>query len=364
MSSITGNNLKISLFGESHSDYIGVTVHGLAAGINLDLDLIQKRLNQRKPTSNLSSARQEEDKFEIISGFFNSYTTGAPLTILIKNNKQMSKDYEAAKNVFRPSHADYVAYKKYDGYNDYRGGGHFSGRLTAPIVALGAICEQILEKKGIIIGSCLERIYNVIGGSFNETSNDLEELIAMRESSFPVLFTASAKMMKKAILDAKKNGDSVGGTIISKVIGIKAGYGEPFFQKVESIIGQLLLSIPAVKGIFFGNVAISYLEGSCANDPMQIENNKVKTLTNNSGGINGGITNGMPIIIQTIIKPTSSIALKQNTIDIEKKENITHSITGRHDPCICHRVIYVQNALISFGILDIILSEEGKQWMK
>ncbi len=364
MSSVFGSNIKCSLFGESHGALVGITIHGLASGIKLDLELIQKRLDQRKPTSNLSTSRQEEDKFEILSGFFNEHTTGAPLTIVIKNKEQRSKDYTDNKSILRPSHADYVAYEKYNGFQDYRGGGHFSGRLTAPLVALGAICEQILEKKGIIIASCMERVYNVIGGSFDDVFEDKEELISIRESDFPVIYDDAKQMIKDVIVNAKENGNSVGGTIVSKVIGVNAGYGEPFFQKVETVIGGLLLAVPAIKGIVFGNFSTSFNEGKYANDEFYIKDDIIKTKTNNSGGINGGITNGMPIILQTTVKPTSSISLEQNTVDYIKKENVKHKIAGRHDACIVHRVIYVQNALLAFGILDIILNEEGKRWMR
>lgn len=364
MSSIFGENIKCSLFGESHGDLVGITIHGLAAGIKLNLELIEKRLNQRKPTTNLSTSRQEKDEFKIVSGFFNGHTTGAPLTLIIENKQHQSKDYEKTKDYLRPSHADYVAFKKYEGYQDYRGGGHFSGRLTAPIVALGAICEQILESKGIIIGSAIKSIYNNIGKSFDEVHDNKEELIKLRESNLPVIEEEMAEIIKETILSAKKEGDSVGGTIISKIIGVSAGYGEPFFKKIESVLGTLILSIPGIKGIIFGNEHITNMTGKSANDELYIKEGQIKTMTNHNGGVNGGITNGMPIILKTFIKPTSSISLEQNTVNYQTKENVKYKLEGRHDPCIVHRAVYVQNALIAFGILDIILDEEGKKWMK
>lgn len=358
-----GSVIHINLFGESHGEAIGIVINNLPAGLTLDKNRIEAALLKRRPTSNLSTARREQDEYTIVSGYFNDKTTGAPLTILIPNQDTRSRDY--TPELLRPSHADYTAKVKYDNSNDYRGGGHFSGRITTPLVILGAICESILEKKGITIASHISSIKNINDVSFNDISVTNELLQSLNQSDFPVINTEIIKSYKSKILEAKDNSDSVGGTIETIVNGIPAGYGYPFFDSVESILSHLLFSIPAVKGVEFGKgFDITKLYGSESNDSFILDNGQIKTSTNNSGGIQGGITNGMPIIFKVAIKPTASIGKPQKTVNIEIMEETTMNLKGRHDPAIVHRVIHVINAITNYAILDLILRTEGIQWIK
>lgn len=358
-----GSVIHINLFGESHGEAIGIVINNLPAGLTLDKNRIEAALLKRRPTSNLSTARSEQDEYTIVSGYFNDKTTGAPLTILIPNQDTRSRDY--TPELLRPSHADYTAKVKYDNSNDYRGGGHFSGRITTPLVILGAICESILEKKGITIASHISSIKNINDVSFNDISVTNELLQSLNQSDFPVINTEIIKSYKSKILEAKNNSDSVGGTIETIVNGIPAGFGYPFFDSVESILSHLLFSIPAVKGVEFGKgFDITKLYGSESNDSFILDNGQIKTSTNNSGGIQGGITNGMPIIFKVAIKPTASIGKPQKTVNIETMEETTMNLKGRHDPAIVHRVIHVINAITNYAILDLILRTEGIQWIK
>lgn len=362
MSSIYNSNLKISLFGESHGPLIGVTIDGLKAGIKLDIQYINNELQKRKSISSISTPRIEKDEIEIVSGYFNGYTTGTPLTILIKNENTKSKDYQP--NLLRPSHADYAAYLKYHGYQDYRGGGHFSGRLTAPIVIAGSICKQILENKGILIGSHLKQVYSIEDYDFSNDCQTLKnQILKVNNQDLAVINDEIKEDIINVIEKAKKDQDSVGGIIESAVYNIDGGIGEPFFDSIESVLSHLIFSIPAVKGIEFGKgFELANLLGSIANDELEI-NDKIQTKTNNNGGINGGISNGMPIIIKTAIKPTPSISKKQNTVDINSKENTTLEIKGRHDPCIVHRARVVVDSMIAIGILDLYLKRYGYEWI-
>jgi chorismate synthase len=357
-----GKVIHISLFGESHGDYVGLVIENLPAGLELDTMAIAKALYQRKPKSELSTSRQENDNFQFLSGVFNGITTGAPLTILIPNNDKRSNDYN--KDILRPSHSDFTAKIRYDGFNDYRGGGHFSGRLTAPFVVLGSICNQILNKKGIYVASHITSIKDIFEERFTNSDLNLNTFNTLINSDFPVLNNTIKNKYIELISSTKKENDSVGGVIETGVIGVPAGYGNPFFEKVQSVLSHLIFSIPSVKGLEFGaGFSITKLNGSQANDPFIMDNGLIKTSSNNSGGIQGGITNGMPIIFQTAIKPTSSIGKPQNSVDYKKREQITINIKGRHDPSIVHRVIHVINALTSYGILEIITRIEGEQWM-
>lgn len=362
MSSCIGKNIKISLFGESHGPMIGVTIDGLKPGIKLDMEYIYNELEKRKSLSNISTPRKEKDAFEIVSGYYNGYTTGTPLTIIVRNENTKSRDYQPT--ILRPGHADYTAYLKYNGYQDYRGGGHFSGRLTVGIVIAGAICKQILESKGILIGSHIKQIYNVFDNEYSYDSIQLEkEIKEMNQSLFPVLNESKKDEMIKVIEGAKSNKDSVGGIIETAVINLEGGIGEPFFESIESVLSSLVFSIPAVKGIEFGKgFAFSNMYGSIANDNFYCDEN-IKTKTNNNGGINGGISNGMPITFKTVIKPTPSIAQQQETVDIQTNENTTIEIVGRHDPCIVHRARVVIDSMTAIGLLDLIVQRYGYQWM-
>lgn len=367
MQSVIGNSIKLSLFGESHGSMIGVVIDGLAPGIKLDTKFIQEQLDKRKPKGKISTQRHEEDDFKIVSGYFNGYTTGTPLCIMIENKAQKSRDYEKTRDLMRPSHADYTAEKKYLGYQDFRGGGHFSGRITAPLVAVGAICIQILKEKGIVLGTHILKCKNEKGRNFSLDGEELKkEIEIVNKRYFPVFDDEKEESMKSVIEEAGKNLNSVGGILETAVIGVPSGVGEPYFNSIESVLSHLLFSIPAVKGVEFGaGFSIADMFGSEANDSFYYdENGEVKTKSNNNGGINGGISNGMPIIIKTAIKPTPSIYKEQESIDISKHENIKFNIEGRHDPAIIHRARVVVDSVVAFGILDLLCMRYGYMFMR
>lgn len=361
MSAIWGNNIKLSIFGESHGKAIGINIDGLPSGVELDLENIKREMIRRAPgKDNISTARKEKDEFQILSGYFNNKTTGTPLCVIIPNSDQHSKDYEKMKSIVRPSHGDFTGNIKYNGYNDYRGGGHFSGRITAPIVFAGAVAKQILKDKNIIVGSHIKSIGNINDDLFNKIDIKAELLEELKNKKFPVIKDEKGEEMQELILKAKEELDSVGGTIETAVINIPAGIGEPFFDSVESSIAHMIFSIPGVKGIEFGEgFNISKIRGSQANDEYYIKDNEVKTYTNNNGGILGGITNGMPIIFTTAMKPTPSIGKTQNTVDIEKKENVQIKIEGRHDPCIVPRALPVIEGATALVILDLLMERKS-----
>jgi chorismate synthase len=365
MSGVWGKRIKLSIFGESHGKAIGINIDGLPPGIELDLNYINKEMERRAPgKSELSTPRKEEDSIQILSGYFNEKTTGTPLCAVIYNDNQHSKDYEKTKNLMRPSHGDFTGYIKYEGFNDYRGGGHFSGRLTAPLVFAGAVCKQILERKGIIIGSHIKSIGKIEDRSFDMVEINDEIFKQLRNNSFPVLDEKIGSEMKESIIKAKGEMDSVGGVIESAVINIPIGIGEPFFDSVESTLAQLIFSIPGVKGVEFGEgFDITKMKGSQANDEFFIDEDKVRTYTNNNGGILGGITSGMPIIFRTAFKPTPSIGKVQKTIDISKGENIEIEVRGRHDPCIVQRAVPVVEAACAVALLDLVIEREGLLWI-
>jgi len=356
MSGVWGNKIKLSIFGESHGKAIGITIDGLEPGIELDLDYINKEMERRAPGKNkLSTPRKEEDSFQILSGYFNGRTTGTPLCAVIYNTNQHSKDYEKTKNLMRPSHGDFTGYVKYNGFNDYRGGGHFSGRITAPLVFAGAVCKQILEKRGIVIGSHVKSIEKLEDKSFDMLKIDAEKLKVLRENAFPVLDETVGSKMQETIIKAREEKDSVGGVIETAVINLPVGIGDPYFDSVESTLAQLLFSVPGVKGIEFGaGFDIAKMKGSEANDEYYIDGDKTKTYSNNNGGILGGITNGMPLVFRVAMKPTPSISKVQRTVDIEKKENAKIEIEGRHDPCIVPRALPVIEAVAAIAILDLL----------
>lgn len=363
MSSMTGNKLKISIFGESHGEGIGVVIDGLPPGIKLDLNYINMQMNRRAPGQNdFTSARREKDSYKIFSGFFENKTTGTPLCAVIFNEDIKSKDYSELKTKIRPSHSDYTGFVKYQNNNDYRGGGHFSGRLTAPLLFAGSIAMQILESKNIFIGSRIKSIYNIVDESPTELNE--KEFIKLRNMSFPVISEDKQAQMQQAIMSAREEGNSVGGVIETYIINIPAGYGEPFFDSVESRLSHMIFSIPAVKGIEFGaGFKITELTGIEANDEFFISNSKIMTRTNNNGGVLGGITNGMPIIFRTAIKPTASIASAQNTVDISTMKNTTLKVDGRHDPCIVPRALPVIEGAAALSMLDLMLERNGELWI-
>jgi len=354
MSGTWGSNIKFTIFGESHGKAVGITIDGLKPGIEVDLDYIKREMDRRAPgKSELSTQRKEADSFEILSGLFKGKTTGTPLCAIIRNSGQLSKDYEKAKSLIRPSHADYTGSVKYMSFNDYRGGGHFSGRLTAPLVFAGAVCRQVLEKRGIIIGSHIMSIGRVEDRGFSLTDIDQHELQSLREKRFPVLSDVAGDAMQKEILDAKSAQDSVGGVIETAAINLPAGIGDPFFDSLESTLAHLLFSVPGIKGLEFGaGFDITRLRGSEANDEYYVEDGRVSTYSNNNGGIIGGITNGMPLLFRVAVKPTPSIGSKQRTINIENMKNETIEISGRHDPCIVTRAVPVIEAVTAMALLD------------
>lgn len=355
-----GTNISMTIFGESHGPCIGITLDGLPTGFKIDLERIKEDMEKRKAKGSISTQRHEDDEVEIVSGFFNGYTTGPALTILIQNKNTQSKDYSDIQYRLRPGHADFSAYEKYHGFQDYRGGGHFSGRLTAPIVAAGSICRQILETKNILIGSHIEQLYALHDAPFSNNIDELKKQIqTLNKKEFATLDEQVAQNMEQAILEAKNEQDSIGGILESAIINLPAGIGEPFFDSIESILAHLLFSIPAVKGVSFGaGFQMAAKKGSEANDAF-IMNDTIQTKTNNNGGINGGISNGMPIIIHTCIKPTPSIYKAQETVDYKTKESQTLNIKGRHDPCILHRARIVVDSMIAFGILDLLMSNNA-----
>jgi chorismate synthase len=354
LSGVWGNKIKYSIFGESHGNGIGIVIDGLEPGIELDLDAISKEMERRAPGKNkLSTSRNEKDQFEILSGVFQDKTTGAPLCAIIRNNNQHSKDYSKTKDLIRPGHADYTGRIKYNDFNDYRGGGHFSGRITAPLVFAGAVAKQVLIKKGIIIGSHIYSIKNIKDDKFDLASIKEESLKELTKMDFPVINSEKNSIMKEEILKAREEKDSIGGIIECAAINLPSGIGSPYFDSIESSLSHLLFSIPAVKGVEFGlGFEITELLGSKANDEYYIEDEVINTYTNNNGGILGGITNGMPLVFRVAIKPTPSIAKSQRTVDIIKRENTNIEVHGRHDPCIVQRAIPVVEAVTAMGILE------------
>lgn len=358
MSGMWGSKIKLSIFGESHGNAIGITIDGLPAGFSIDMDKIMMEMSRRAPgKSSLSTPRKESDIPEILSGYFEGKTTGTPLCAIIRNSNTKSKDYSKLKDVMRPGHADYTGAVRYKGFNDYRGGGHFSGRITAPLVFAGAICKQILEVKGIIVSAHINSIGKIKDCSFLESDISDELLNSFKENELPLINTKLEDEMRQEILSARSSGDSIGGTIECAILGVSPGIGDPFFDSVESTLAHLMFSVPAVKGIEFGKgFDISKMRGLEANDEYYLENGNIKTKTNNNGGILGGITNGMPIIFNVAIKPTASIFKEQNTVNIVTMEETTLCIEGRHDPCIVQRALPVIEAVAAIGITELMNS--------
>ena len=361
MKNTFGNAVSITIFGESHGAYIGAVLDGVSPGIEVNEDYINRELDRRRAKGTTSTSRHEGDIPRIVSGVFNGKTTGTPVTIIIENGDTHSSDYEKTRFLARPSHADYTAHVKYCGYEDFRGGGHFSGRITAAFVAAAAILKCALEKRGIYIATHAARCAGVPDRAFGNLQSDVEYLCSQSPEYFPVLDENAGALMREKILEAKKSLDSVGGVLETAVLGIDAGYGEPWFDSTESLLSHALFSIPAVKGVEFG-LGFGFADkfGSEANDPFFAdESGRIMTLSNNNGGINGGITNGMPIVFRTVIKPTSSIARTQKTVNLETRENAELAIKGRHDPCVLMRAAPVVNAAVALVLSDLIATHEG-----
>ena len=352
MNNTFGTHITLTLFGESHGPEIGCVIDGLRPGLNVEEAEIARLLAQRRPAGTLSTARVEPDPFRIVSGVYRGRTTGTPLCIRIPNTDARPCDYVNLSTTPRPGHADYTGSVKYKGFNDPRGGGHFSGRLTAPLVAAGAIFLAALRERGVRIGTHLARCAGVGDRPFGDLAADLE---ALDRAAFPVLDPARGEEMKAAVLAAAAGGDSVGGVLETAVLGLPAGLGAPWFDTVEGLLSHALFSIPAVKGVEFGDgFALAELRGSQANDRLCLEHGKVVTQTNHNGGVNGGITNGMPLVFRTAVKPTPSIALPQRTLDLATGEETELRITGRHDPCLAPRARPVQDAVTAFVLLDLL----------
>lgn len=352
-----GNNLIFTIYGESHGDSVGCIIDGIPSGIRVDEDNICRLLEMRRPSGNISTPRRETDEFTIRSGVYQGYTTGTPICITIPNSNVRSQDYDKNALLARPSHADYTANVRYNGFQDYRGGGHFSGRVTAAIVAAGGIILPALNEKGIHIASHIKRLAGINDRDFNNVKEDIESLYKV---GFPVLEAdVSAEMINK-IEQARANGDSVGGVLETVITGLDAGLGEPWFDTVEGMLSHALFSIPAVKGVEFGaGFAISDMLGSQANDELYTDGKNVFTKTNNAGGINGGITNGMDVIFRTAFRPTPTISKEQNTIDYVNLTNETLSSKGRHDPCIVHRARIVVDCISALVVSDMLLGKYG-----
>ncbi len=354
MSDMWGKNIQLAIFGESHGAAIGGVISSLPAGVEIDFDAINHELRRRNHRAAYSTARAEADEFEILSGVYNGKTTGSALSFVIRNQDTRSGDYKNLNITPRPGHADYPASVKYSGFNDYRGGGHFSGRITALLVVAGAIAKQILAKDGIDIFAHILSIGSVKGESFVD-SGICDDMVSLLKNK---IFAASDELEKEMLAEVEKyrsEGNSIGGVIECAVTGIDAGYGNPFFESVESRLASMLFSIPAVKGVEFGKgFDICEMNGFDANDAYEYINGTVTTKSNNNGGILGGITNGAPIIFKTAIKPTPSVSIEQETVDLDGKINTTVQVKGRHDSCIVPRAVPVVEAAAALVILDIV----------
>ncbi len=346
--------MKYTIFGESHGPAIGVVLEGVPAGLELDIQAVARELDRRRPKGDgLSTARREGDEVKLLSGVFGGRTTGAPLCAVIENADTRSADYEATRNLARPGHGDWPAHVRYEGYNDYRGGGHFSGRLTAPLVFAGAIAKQLLAQKGVFVGAHISSIY----GISDATMEDYAGLQAVADKDFPVLDDAAGEEMKAAILEAKEEQDSVGGSIECGVFGLPVGLGGPdMWDNAEGIFARHLFGVPAVKAVGFGaGAAFALMRGSEANDPLFVDDDgTVKAEQNCAGGINGGITNGMPLTFEVTMRPTPSIGRTQFTIDMETMENAQLELKGRHDPCVVHRAVPVIEAAAALAACELL----------
>lgn len=353
MSSTYGEALRLSIFGESHGPAIGMTLDGIPAGLPVDFDKLQSFLSRRAPGQNSwSTPRKEADKPEFLSGILDNFTCGSPIAAVIHNQNIRSADYNNLKDCPRPGHADYTAQVKYGGFQNTAGGGHFSGRLTAPLCIAGGLCKQWLEEMGVRIGAHIA----MIEGSTDDLFHPLEPQLDAVNHDFPVLNCEKGKQMQHCIAQAQLEGDSVGGIIECAVTGLPVGIGEPMFGGVESRIAQIIYGIPAVKGLQFGaGEDFAHKRGSEMNDAFTIENNRIRTVSNHAGGILGGITNAMPVIFQVIVKPTPSISRPQQSISLQKNETQALEVKGRHDPCIVPRAVPVVEAAAAIAIYDMML---------
>lgn len=356
MSSIlTGKKLQVSVFGQSHSKAIGAVIDGLPAGFSVDEEKVRRFMARRAPgKAKFATSRKEADSPVVLSGLLDGVTCGAPLGVLIENTNTRSADYDNLRLTPRPAHSDYAAAVRYNGFNDIAGGGHFSGRLTAPLCYAGAICLQILEEKGVFVRAHIASVANIADTLFDKVNVQMDDVAA---KAFPVLSDAQGEKMQAAIEAARKDCDSVGGVIECAVAGLPAGIGDPMFDGVENQLAKNLFGIPAVKGLEFGSgFAGSTLRGSQNNDAFCVaQNGEIRTATNNHGGILGGITSGMPVVFRVAMKPTPSIAKEQQSVNLETKTEETLKIIGRHDPCIVPRAVPVVEAVTAITVLDMLL---------
>ena len=364
MKNTFGNSVALTVFGESHGPFIGAVLDGLAPGVTVDGDFIARQLTLRRPYGAISTGRVEADRFQIVSGVFEGRTTGTPLCILIPNEDARSRDYAATRALARPGHADYTAHVKYHGFADYRGGGHFSGRITAALTAAGAVALTALRGKGIAVGTHIARCGGVSDRPFSE-DNLREELETLNAAGFAVLDSGAGERMQKAITaSAAEEGDSVGGILETAVTGLPAGVGEPWFDTLEGLLAHGLFSIPGVKGVDFGGAfEKTDLKGSVYNDAFYMDGDMVRTRTNNNGGVNGGISNGMPLLIRCAVKPTSSIRKTQETVDMEAGKDAEISVSGRHDPAIIHRAAAVADSVAALVLCDALALRFGTDWL-
>ena len=358
-----GKNYRISLFGESHGTALGVNIDGIPAGTELDLEFISQEMKRRAPgRSKLTTPRVEKDEFEILSGFFDGRTTGTPLAMIVRNSNQRSKDYSELKRKPRPGHADWSGFNRYNGFNDIRGSGHFSGRITASLVFAGAIAKQILKEHGILVAAHIKSVKDIEDRDFLESDITQENIDKLRNMTLPVLNEEIVEKIEKAVEKSREEKDSLGGIVEIMVTGLSAGIGDPYFESMESEISRMIFSVPATKGIEFGaGFGITKMTGYEANDEMYFdENGEIKSFTNNNGGIIGGITTGMPISFKVAIKPTASIEKAQKTVNLETKKNDILEVHGRHDPIIVPRAVPVLEAATAIVILDRVLEAKKR----
>ncbi|MDD6360581.1 MAG: chorismate synthase [Christensenellaceae bacterium] len=357
MKNTFGQNITYTLFGESHGEEIGIVIDGLTPGMKVDTDFIAETLSKRRPGGRISTTRCEADEFRIVSGVWNGRTTGTPVCILIPNTNTQSKDYSKIAALPRPGHADFTAECKYHGFQDYRGGGHFSGRVTAGIVAAGAILISALKNLGVVIGTHIAECAGLHDTGFNDIQNDV---LKLENAIFPVLDEKTGQEMIKEIERAKADLDSIGGIAETAISGLPAGVGEPWFDTVEGMLSHALFGIGGIKGISFGDgFSLASMRGSVANDAMRVENGKIITLTNRNGGVNGGITNGMPVTFRCAVKPTPSVAKEQKSVDFIKKENVSVAVRGRHDPAIIRRICPVIDSVTALTVCDLLVTRFG-----
>ena len=363
MKNTFGSSVAVTLFGESHGPMIGAVLDGMAPGVAVDEAFIAHQLTLRRPFGDISTARVEPDRFEIVSGVFEGRTTGTPLCVLIPNVDAQSADYAPLRALARPGHADYTGFVKYHGFADWRGGGHFSGRVTAALVAVGAVAIAALRARGIVIGTHIARCGGVADRAFSDA--DLPAaLAALNEKRFAVLDEDAGEKMRAAIAAAAAQGDSVGGVLETAVTGLPAGVGEPWFDTLEGLLAHALFSVPGVKGVEFGGgFALAEARGSGSNDAFYMDGGAVRTRTNHNGGVNGGVSNGMPLAFRCAVKPTPSVAKEQDTVDFRRGADAALTLEGRHDPAIVHRARVVVDSVSALVLCDALAQRCGTDWL-